>query len=125
MFCVKKIWSNKRPKQRTYFAYHPMQNANKRLRERRRKSLAAADALVNWNTSHATPCAWTGVKCDDTGAVTEVSLPNLNLVGSFPADVLCRLPRLRFVDLSTNYIGPDLDRLSTYLCIQLVICVGK
>ena len=102
-----------------------MQNANKRLRERRRKSLAAADALADWNTSHATPCAWTGVTCDDAGAVTEVSLPNLNLTGSFPAAALCRLPRLRSVDLSTNYIGPDLDRLSTYLCIQLVICVGK
>ena len=66
-----------------------------------------------------------GVTCDDAGAVTEVSLPNLNLVGSFPIDALCLLPRLRFVDLNTNYIAPDLDRLSTCLCIQLVICVGK
>ena len=66
-----------------------------------------------------------GVTCDDDDTVTEVSLPNLNLVGSFPADALCRLPRLCSVDLSTNYIAPDLDKLSTCLCIQLVICVGK
>ena len=72
-----------------------MRNANKCLLKRRHKSLAAADALADWNTSHATPCAWMGVTCDDAGAVTEVSLPNLNLVGSFPADALCRLPRLR------------------------------
>ncbi|KAG0535706.1 hypothetical protein BDA96_03G002600 [Sorghum bicolor] len=68
------------------------------------------DALADWNASDATPCAWTGVTCDAaTAAVTDLSLPNLNLAGSFPAAALCRLPRLRSVDLSTNYIGPDLD----------------
>lgn len=79
------------------------------LLEAKRALTVPPGALADWNPRDATPCAWTGVTCDDAGAVTAVSLPNLNLTGSFPAAALCLLPRLRSVDLNTNYIGPDLD----------------
>ncbi|KAG2585903.1 hypothetical protein PVAP13_5NG009100 [Panicum virgatum] len=79
------------------------------LLDAKRALTVPAPALADWNPRDATPCNWTGVACHDSdGAVTVISLPSLNLAGSFPA-ALCRIPRLRSVDLSDNYIGPDLD----------------
>lgn len=66
-----------------------------------------AGALADWNSRDATPCNWTGVSCDAAGAVTGLSLPGANINGSFPA-ALCRVPRLQSLDLSNNYIGPDM-----------------
>ncbi|CAO2194385.1 unnamed protein product [Urochloa humidicola] len=74
------------------------------LLEAKRALTVPAGALSDWNPRDATPCNWTGVTCD-AGAVTAISLPGLNLAGPFPA-ALCRLPRLRSLDLSYNYIGP-------------------
>ncbi|TKW11904.1 hypothetical protein SEVIR_5G002800v4 [Setaria viridis] len=79
------------------------------LLDAKRALTVPAAALADWNPRDATPCNWTGVDCDTTAAfVTGISLPSLNLAGSFPA-ALCRIPRLRSIDLSDNYIGPDLD----------------
>ncbi|KAK3159605.1 hypothetical protein QOZ80_1BG0048710 [Eleusine coracana subsp. coracana] len=70
--------------------------------------------LDDWNPGDATPCNWTGITCDEEegegegGHVTEISLPESNLAGSFPA-AFCRLPRLRSINLSFNYIGPELS----------------
>ncbi|KAI5006249.1 hypothetical protein ZWY2020_033492 [Hordeum vulgare] len=72
------------------------------------KRALTASALADWNPRDATPCGWTGVSCVD-GAVTEVSLPNANLTGSFPA-ALCLLPRLQSLNLRENYIGPDIAK---------------
>ncbi|XP_062234176.1 receptor-like protein kinase HSL1 [Phragmites australis] len=78
------------------------------LLDAKRVLTVPSPALADWNPRDATPCNWTGVSCDaGSGAVTEISLPGLNLAGSFPA-ALCRLPRLRSVNLYMNYIGPDL-----------------
>ncbi|PAN33123.1 hypothetical protein PAHAL_5G538800 [Panicum hallii] len=79
------------------------------LLDAKRALTVPAPALADWNPRDDTPCNWTGVACHDhDGAVTAVSLPSLNLAGSFPA-ALCRIPGLRSIDLSDNYIGPDLD----------------
>ncbi|CAO2205004.1 unnamed protein product [Urochloa humidicola] len=67
--------------------------------------LDAFGALADWDPRDATPCNWTGVSCD-AGGVTGLSLPGLNLAGPLPAAALCRIPRLRSLDLSDNYIGP-------------------
>lgn len=77
------------------------------LLEAKRSLTVPSGVLADWNPRDATPCRWSGITCSIDGAVIEVSLPNSDLAGSFPA-ALCRLPRLRSVDLSTNYIGPDL-----------------
>ncbi|CAL4978835.1 unnamed protein product [Urochloa decumbens] len=77
------------------------------LLDAKRALTVPAGALADWDPRDATPCNWTGVSCDDIGAfVTGISLPGLNLAGSFPAEQLCRIPRLRSIDLSDNYIGP-------------------
>ena len=71
-----------------------------------KRALTVPDgALADWDPRDATPCSWTGVSCD-AGAVTGVSLAGANLAGPFPG-ALCRLPLLASLDLSTNYIGPD------------------
>ncbi|XP_037412350.1 receptor-like protein kinase HSL1 [Triticum dicoccoides] len=82
------------------------------------KRALTASALADWNPRDATPCGWTGVSCVD-GAVTEVSLPNANLNGSFPA-ALCRLPRLQSLNLRENYIGPDIAAKAIAGCKALV-----
>ncbi|CAO2175252.1 unnamed protein product [Urochloa humidicola] len=74
------------------------------LLDAKRALSVPAGALSDWNPRDATPCNWTGVTCD-AAAVTAISLPALNLAGPFPA-ALCRIPRLRSLDLSDNYIGP-------------------
>ncbi|GJN38259.1 hypothetical protein PR202_gb27286 [Eleusine coracana subsp. coracana] len=89
------------------------------LEAKRGLTLAAAAPsgqllLGDWNPGDATPCNWTGITCDEEegegegGHVTEISLPESNLAGSFPA-AFCRLPRLRSINLATNYIGPELS----------------
>ncbi|BAB40094.1 putative leucine-rich receptor-like protein kinase [Oryza sativa Japonica Group] len=87
-----------------------------------RRALAAPDgALADWNARDATPCSWTGVSCDagvGGGAVTGISLAGLNLTGSFPA-ALCRLPRVASIDLSYNYIGPNLSSDAVAPCKAL------
>ncbi|KAL6627053.1 hypothetical protein ACP70R_030779 [Stipagrostis hirtigluma subsp. patula] len=77
-------------------------------------------ALADWNPRDATPCNWTGVSCDDSdGAVTALSLPDAGLAGPFPAAALCRIPRLRSIDLSSNYLGPDLGPAALPRCAAL------
>ncbi|XP_047057473.1 receptor-like protein kinase HSL1 [Lolium rigidum] len=72
-----------------------------------KRALTVPDgALADWNPTAATPCAWTGVTCDAAGAVTALSLANANLAGPFPPS-LCRIPRLAALDLSANYLGPE------------------
>jgi kinase len=74
------------------------------LLDAKRALTVPSGALADWDPRDATPCNWTGVSCDD-GAVTGISLPDANLAGPFPGAALCRLPRLRSIDLNTNYIG--------------------
>ena len=45
---------------------------------------------------------WYGITLDASGRVTEVSLPNNNLVGQLPLSQLDQLPHLRYLDVSGN-----------------------
>jgi hypothetical protein len=86
-----------------------------------KRALTVPDgALADWNPHDATPCAWTGVTCDAAAAaaVTAVPLAGANLVGPFPA-ALCRIPRLRSLDLSDKYIGPDVPASALAGCKAL------
>uniref|UniRef100_A0A0D9UYV2 non-specific serine/threonine protein kinase n=1 Tax=Leersia perrieri TaxID=77586 RepID=A0A0D9UYV2_9ORYZ len=87
-----------------------------------KRSLTVPDAaLSDWNPLHSTPCNWTGISCDSAagaGAVTAVSLPSINLAGSFP-EALCRIPTLESIDLSGNYIGPNLTSAAVARCKSL------
>ncbi|KAM0851422.1 hypothetical protein ACQ4PT_052439 [Festuca glaucescens] len=83
-----------------------------------KRALTVPDgALADWNPSDATPCGWTGVSCD-AGAVTALSLAGASLVGPFPA-ALCRIPRLASLDLSTNYLGPEVPARAVAGCKAL------
>ncbi|XP_062188621.1 receptor-like protein kinase HSL1 [Phragmites australis] len=89
------------------------------LLDAKRALTVPAASLADWNPRDATPCNWTGVSCHDgDGAVIGISLPGVNLAGSFPA-ALCRLPRLRSVNLYMNYIGPDLASAAVARCKAL------
>jgi hypothetical protein len=88
------------------------------LDAKRALTTVPAAALADWDPRHATPCNWTGVTCDASSSVTGISLPSLDLAGPFPAAALCRLPRLRSVDLSGNYLGPDLRHIARCTALQ-------
>ncbi|KAL5221253.1 hypothetical protein ABZP36_025966 [Zizania latifolia] len=77
-------------------------------------------ALADWDPRDATPCNWTGVSCDGGGggAVTAISIPGVNLAGSFP-EAFCRLPRLASINLYSNYIGPNLTSAAVARCKAL------
>ncbi|KAL6850253.1 hypothetical protein ACP4OV_020880 [Aristida adscensionis] len=90
------------------------------LLDAKRALTLPAGALADWDPRDASPCNWTGVACaDGDGAVTALSLPGANLAGPFPAAALCRIPRLRALDLSANYLGPDLAPAALRRCAAL------
>ncbi|XP_015066924.1 probable LRR receptor-like serine/threonine-protein kinase At4g37250 [Solanum pennellii] len=82
--------------------------------------------LQNWNSWDDTPCSWKGVGCGNPNAsdpnlrVTNLSLPNSQLLGSIPSS-LGMIQYLTNLDLSNNSINgsipitlfsaPDLQRL--------------
>ncbi|KAF5444341.1 hypothetical protein F2P56_036826 [Juglans regia] len=64
--------------------------------------------LDSWNYKDETPCSWTGVACTpDTFRVTSLVLPNMQLLGSVPAD-LGMIQHLRHLDLSSNFFNGSL-----------------
>ncbi|KAK6923088.1 Leucine-rich repeat [Dillenia turbinata] len=90
--------------------------------------------LSNWNYYDETPCSWNGVSCDPYYRVTNLSLPNSQLLGSIPADLgliqflqkldlshnsingslpisLLNSSQLQFLDLSNNFISGELSEL--------------
>ncbi|PHT56730.1 putative LRR receptor-like serine/threonine-protein kinase [Capsicum baccatum] len=82
--------------------------------------------LQNWNSWDETPCSWKGVACGNPNAsdpnlrVTNLSLPNAQLLGSIPSS-LGMIQYLTNLDLSNNSINgsipltlfsaPELQRL--------------
>lgn len=65
--------------------------------------------LENWNYHNDTPCSWYGVTCGNPGSdsanrVTNLSLPNSQLVGSLPSN-LGTIPFLKSLNLSNNSIN--------------------
>ncbi|KAI4325991.1 hypothetical protein MLD38_031350 [Melastoma candidum] len=76
--------------------------------------------LASWspNSAHS-PCNFTGVRCDNSSAVTSVDLSGLNLSGPFPYE-LCRIASLRDLYLEDNYFNGSLSSpLLNSLCSHL------
>lgn len=68
--------------------------------------------LQSWDFHNETPCSWKGVTCGKPGSpeanrVTNLSLPNSQLLGSLPAN-LGMIPHLTSLDLSNNAINGSL-----------------
>ncbi|KAL5079466.1 hypothetical protein RYX36_007887 [Vicia faba] len=71
-----------------------------------------------WNTTSATPCNWSGVKCDQNHThVVELHLPAVSLTGKIPAGVFSDLRNLHTLSLRFNSLsGPlpsDLSALTS------------
>ena len=47
-------------------------------------------------------CEWHGIGCDPNGCVVVITLRNNNVTGTFPADVLWRLFKLKTLNLTQN-----------------------
>ncbi|KAK1321858.1 Receptor-like protein kinase HSL1 [Acorus calamus] len=75
-------------------------------------------SLSNWNPRDQTPCNWSGITCTTTNSVTSVDLTDMNLSGPFPS-ILCRLPNLIHISLSSNYINSSLSDTSLSGCDSL------
>ncbi|KAK9165828.1 hypothetical protein Scep_001019 [Stephania cephalantha] len=67
--------------------------------------------LENWNYNDNTPCSWRGVQCsphhDDDSRVVSLILPNSQLLGTIPVELVF-IERLESVDLSSNFINGSL-----------------
>lgn len=64
----------------------------------------------NWGISPDccdTNTGWYGLDCDQSNNVVMITLPDNNLVGSFPL-ILTKLPRLRVLNLALNKLSGDL-----------------
>nr|GMD67629.1 receptor-like protein kinase 5 [Ipomoea batatas] len=53
-----------------------------------------------WNSTSC-PCEWPYISCI-RGSVTEISLPGMDIGGSFPSTIICQLKNLTSINLSTN-----------------------
>ncbi|PKA61237.1 Receptor-like protein kinase HSL1 [Apostasia shenzhenica] len=74
-------------------------------------------ALSDWNPRDPTPCNWTGISCSGD-SVDAVDLSGLKLAGAFPS-ILCCLPRLSGLSLSSNSIKGSLPSSSLLPCPSL------
>ncbi|CAM8984099.1 unnamed protein product [Rhodiola kirilowii] len=67
--------------------------------------------LSNWYYWDQTPCKWNGVTCGeapfDTSRVISLSLPNSQLLGSIPSDLLT-IKHLRYLNLANNSLNGSL-----------------
>ncbi|KAL6007586.1 hypothetical protein ACLOJK_033085 [Asimina triloba] len=63
-------------------------------------------SLSNWDSSHADPCSWNGVTCEDF-KVTSLKLPDKGLSGFLPS-VLGSLSGLKHINLRTNKLHGSL-----------------
>ncbi|XP_024366699.1 receptor-like serine/threonine-protein kinase At1g78530 [Physcomitrium patens] len=57
--------------------------------------------LVGWNSSHSTPCGWSGVGCSEDLHVVSVNLSGKQLEGNLTLDAT-RLVQLQLLNLSSN-----------------------
>jgi len=64
----------------------------------------ADDWLVhtNWAVSATDECTWYGVSCDENGDVTDIFLPNNNLLGILAPEVVLLKDTLKTLHLSSN-----------------------
>ncbi|KAI9080383.1 hypothetical protein K1719_037777 [Acacia pycnantha] len=70
-------------------------------------------SLSSWNDGNAEPSSWFEVTCDSTNtSVTELDLYNSNIVGPFPASILCNLTTLILYNSSINDALPQEISLS-------------
>ncbi|KAI3726317.1 hypothetical protein L1987_66114 [Smallanthus sonchifolius] len=77
--------------------------------------------LDTWNYSDESPCSWNGVVCGNPAdhRVTEISLPNSQLLASIPAN-LGLIQHLMKLDLSNNSINGSIP-LSLYNATELKV----
>ncbi|KAI4366996.1 hypothetical protein MLD38_022784 [Melastoma candidum] len=70
-------------------------------------SLDPLSVLSSWDSSHDTPCSWSGVACSGQGRVISLILPNKGLSGTLPAS-LGKLAALRHVNFRNNSLHGSL-----------------
>ena len=57
-----------------------------------------------WRQGNAV-CNFTGIACNSNGFVTEMLLPNQQLMGVIPFDSICDLKSLEKIDLGGNFLN--------------------
>ncbi|BAD68249.1 putative receptor-like protein kinase INRPK1 [Oryza sativa Japonica Group] len=74
-----------------------------------KRTLRGGDtALPDWNPADASPCRWTGVRCNANGRVTELSLQQVDLLGGVPDNLSAAMGTTleRLVLAGANLSGP-------------------
>jgi hypothetical protein len=63
----------------------------------------SAAALESWTEDSDMCSAWLGIKCNDAGLVTDISLPGKNLAGTLPSG-WSALKSLKIIALQQNQL---------------------
>ncbi|XP_019417215.1 PREDICTED: receptor-like protein kinase HAIKU2 [Lupinus angustifolius] len=58
-------------------------------------------AFHSWNTTNSV-CTFTGITCNSVNSVTDINLPDQNLSGDLPLQLLCKLQSLQKLELGFN-----------------------
>ncbi|XP_055960591.1 MDIS1-interacting receptor like kinase 2-like [Mercurialis annua] len=61
-------------------------------------------ALSSWVGDSPCNSSWTGISCDDSGSVANITLPSYGLKGTLQNLTFISFPRLRFLNLTNNSI---------------------
>ena len=67
-------------------------------------------SVCDWNDNGTDDDSFEGIKCDDSGSVTEIRLDMNRLKGAFPIEITTFLPNLRVLGLGSNSISGTIPK---------------
>ncbi|THU48544.1 hypothetical protein C4D60_Mb06t00070 [Musa balbisiana] len=91
-----------------FLAFFPLYNAlnddGKTLMALSKSLILPSSVNTTWNSSDPNPCKWVGIRCDRSGFVVSVELPESGISGSLGKEIGL-LSRLRKLDLGINNLS--------------------